>query len=87
MVNQIGNDAMGSVDWHGGTPQDCQSVSAPTITPFDVAGAPRPGLPFFVALASSTTPLPRYVDAVVHTPSTVPLSGAPAYLRHQRLLI
>lgn len=76
----------------GGAPQDggvCQSVSVAQIGPFDATGAVpyRTDLSFDTALAA-IVPTPRHAGTVIaDTPSDSPLSGAPIYLRHQRLLI
>jgi hypothetical protein len=88
-----GGDAMWLAHWHCGAPLDegsCQSVSAALITPSNTAsaGAHRFDLSPVIALVASAAPAPRYAGVVIaHAPSASPLSGAPAYLRHQRLLI
>ena len=89
---QVSSDAAKTGIPCGNAPQDgefCRSVSADQITPSDTAGAGayRADLPFVVALVAIVS-APRHASAVIaHTTSTSPLSGAPLYLRHQRLLM
>jgi hypothetical protein len=93
MAHEIGSDAMWSANRHCGAPfgeASCQDASAASVVPSNTAnaGASRFELPSPIALAASAAPSPLNVGLIrTRALSAPPLSGAPAYLRHQRLLI
>lgn len=91
---QIGSDAMWNANLHGGAPMDddgsCQTMSAVPITLPNTASVSNYYTDswFVVSHTASAAPAPRHAGVVIaHAASASPLSGAPAYLRHQRLLI
>jgi len=89
---QISSDETETGNPYGSAPQHegpCQNLSVAAIDPSDTASAAtyRAVLSFDTAPAA-TAPAPHHAAAVVaYVSSAPPLSGAPPYLRHQRLLI
>ena len=89
---QISADGTETGNPYGSAPQReefCQNLSVAVISPSDTASAAtyRAALSFDTAPAA-IVPAPRHAGAVIaYVPSAPPLSGAPPYLRHQRLLI
>ena len=91
-ASQISADGTETGNPYGSVPQRegfCQSVSVAAIGPSDTASAATYGAALsFDTAPAAIVPAPRYAGTVIaYIPSAPPLSGAPPYLRHQRLLI